>query len=218
MSNRRKIYGKGNIPGQWTGLRWEVLESSAWKATSFGARLLYISLLRRLSYNAFNNGKIFRSTREAAKEIGAGQRAVWMWFRELEHYGFIAMTDPGCIGPKGRAARWRLTDMAWGELDGRPVEATKDYLKWDGVLFERQSQKQKNGAQKTSGCRTKDVTSDVLTTSATPASDVLKTSERRPIISAQKTSNLVQPSPSAEREARLGNPEAGLNSLLGAAT
>jgi hypothetical protein len=127
MSNRRKIKDKGRIPGQWTALRWELLDSPAWKATSPGARLLYISLLRRLSYNALNNGKIFRSTREAAKEIGVAQRSVWMWFRELEHYGFIAMTSPGCIGPGGKAARWRITDMAWGVLAAsrsRPPKTT----------------------------------------------------------------------------------------------
>ena len=114
MSNRHKIRAKGHIPGQWTALRWELLDSLAWKVMSHGARLLYICLLRRLSYNAFNNGRIFRSTREAANEIGAGQRAVWIWFKELEHYGFIAMTDPGCIGPKGKAAHWRITRYGLG--------------------------------------------------------------------------------------------------------
>ena len=133
MSSRRKIKARGHIPGQWTGLRWEVLDSPAWKATSPGARWLYVCLLRRLSYNAFNNGKVFRSTREAAKEIAADHRSVWIWFKELEYYGFIVMTEPGSMGPIGRAPRWRITDMAWGELDGRPVEATKDYLRWDGT-------------------------------------------------------------------------------------
>ena len=65
-----------------------------------GARWLYVCLLRRLSYNAFNNGKVFRSTREAAREIGADHRSVWIWFKELEYYGFIAMTEPGSKGPK----------------------------------------------------------------------------------------------------------------------
>jgi hypothetical protein len=173
-----------------------------------GARWLYVSLLRRLSYNAFNNGKLFRSTREAAKEIGATQRAVWIWFKELEHYGFIVMTDPGCIGPKGRAARWRITDMAWGEMDGKPVEATKDYLHWDGVLFERKSQKlcssnakRENSEQKTSGCRTKDVTPDEQKTSPPPPTDEQKTSDGGAKITELKTSDLVQPSPPAKEEA-----------------
>ena len=71
MSRKRDIKASGRIPGQWVGVRWEVLDSPAWKAMSPGARLLYICLLRRLSYNNFNNGKIFRSTRDAAEEIGA---------------------------------------------------------------------------------------------------------------------------------------------------
>jgi hypothetical protein len=193
MSNRRKIKDKGRIPGQWTALRWELLDSPAWKATSPGARLLYISLLRRLSYNALNNGKIFRSTREAAKEIGVAQRSVWMWFRELEHYGFIAMTSPGCIGPGGKAARWRITDMAWGVLDGKPVEATKDYLHWDGVLFDR-PQKQKNDESNASGCSKKCVTPDAPNASAPLPSDAPNASEGEPIITAPNASNLVQPS------------------------
>src|ERR1700733_5077905 len=93
MSRRNK--DKGRIPGQWTALRWEVLDSAAWKQMSMGARLLYIALIRPLSYYNDNNGRIFLSTRRAADELGAGQRAVCFWFRELAHYGFIVQADPG---------------------------------------------------------------------------------------------------------------------------
>lgn len=199
MSNRRRIKASGHIPGQWTGLRWEVLDSPAWKATSPGARWLYVCLLRRLSYNAFNNGKVFRSTREAAREIGADHRSVWIWFKELEYYGFIAMTEPGSMGPKGRASRWRITDMAWGEMDGRPVEATKDYLKWGGALFERPSQKQKNGERNTTGRSTKYNTSVDQNTTAHPPPVDRNTTEGRPIIDESNTTNLGQPPVHAER-------------------
>src|SRR4029077_6503361 len=59
-----------------------------------------------------------------------------IWFRELEHYGFIVLTEPGT---SMRAARWRITDAGWGKLDSKGIEPTKEYLKWDGELFERRN-------------------------------------------------------------------------------
>jgi hypothetical protein len=120
MSNRHKIYGKGRIQGPFTQVRHEVLNSKAWKNMSLGARLLYIALLRRLSFTAHNNGKVFLATRKAADEIGASQRIVCIWFRELEHYGFTAKTEAGTLGPKSRATRWRITDMEWASSTESP--------------------------------------------------------------------------------------------------
>ena len=137
MSSRQKIYDKGKIEGAWTAVRHEVLDCRAWKQTSPGARLLYIALIRRLSFKAYNNGKVYLATRKAADGLGASQRIVWLWFKELEHYGFVEMTEPGAIGPKGRATRWRITDRGWGELDGKPIKATKDYLNWTGDKLQR---------------------------------------------------------------------------------
>jgi hypothetical protein len=202
MSNRQKIYGKGRIEGAWTAVRHEVLNSAAWKHTSPGARLLYIALLRNLSFRAYNNGKLFLATRRAADELGASQRIVCIWFRELEHYGFVEMTEPGSVGPKGRATRWRITDMNWGELDGKPIRSTKDYLQWTGELFERRPKKQKNGEQKYSARRPKVLTSDDQKYSATPATDDQKYSEGNHSDREQKYSDLAQPSPPREAEAR----------------
>jgi hypothetical protein len=139
MSNRNKIYSKGRIQGQFTAMRYEVMDSAAWRQMSMGARILYIALIKPLSFNADNNGKIFLSTRNAAKDLGANQESVCIWFRELEHYGFIVMTEPGTIGPKGKATHWRITDVGWGRLDGKSIEPTKDYLKWSGEVFDRAS-------------------------------------------------------------------------------
>ena len=197
MSSKRAIYGKGHIEGQWTGVRWEVLDSVAWKNMSLGARLLYIALLRNLSFKQYNNGKLFLATRNASKELGVSQRIVCVWFRELEHYGFIVTTEPGTIGPKGRATRWRLTDHCWGELDGKPITATKDYLKWDGVRFTGRSQKQKNGEQKYSPRVPKVLTHDDRKYSAPRSTDDRKCSEGKPSEREQKYSDLVQPSPAA---------------------
>jgi hypothetical protein len=195
MSNRHKVYRKGNVEGAFTMLRHELLNSVAWKHMSPGARLLYIALLRRLNYKADNNGKIFLATRKAAEELGASQRIVCIWFRELEHYGFVAMTEPGSVGPKGRATRWRITDMAWGELDGKPIRSTKDYLTWTGELFQRQSEKQKNGEQKYSDRRPKVLTTDDQKYSAPPPSDDQRYSEGRPPDRERKYSDIDLPSP-----------------------
>jgi hypothetical protein len=133
--SKQKHQGQISIPGRYVAVRHEILDALAWKVASFGARLLYIALHRRLIYKDNNNGKIFLSTREAAEEIGTRQKSIGILYRELEHYGFIVMTSAGHLGVegKGRAARWRLTDWRCGkDLDG-----TKDYLKCDGTLFEK---------------------------------------------------------------------------------
>jgi hypothetical protein len=137
MSNRRKIYGKFKIEGQFIGYRYEVQDSLAWKAMSYGARLLYLALLRRLTSKGYNNGKVYLATRKAAKQLGASQGQTCIWFRELEHYGFIVQTQHATLGPEGKSAHYRITDVGWGELDGKRIEATKDYLRWDGELFDR---------------------------------------------------------------------------------
>ena len=202
MSNKSKIYGKGRIEGPWTGVRYEVLDSAAWKRTSMGARLLYIALLRRLSFKAYNNGNIYLATRKAAEELGASQRIVCIWFRELEHYGFVEMTEQGSIGPRGRATRWRITDMEWGELDGKPIKATKDYLKRGREPFGRRNpdacltkNKRLNSEQKYSGRRPKVLTTDDQKYSAHPPSDDQKCSEGSPPDDEQKYSDLDIPSP-----------------------
>jgi hypothetical protein len=121
---------------QYTKYYSDISKTPAWKALNYGARLLYLELQRQFIETANNNGKIFLSTRDAADRLGASQRQVWTWYRELEHYGFIIQTHPATVGPYGRAGLWRLTDQAHGRLDGKPIEATKDYLKWDGTPFD----------------------------------------------------------------------------------
>jgi hypothetical protein len=110
------------------------LDTPAWKATTYGARALYIALKRFLNENIGNNGKIYRSDREAAEDLGTGSPgSVVRWFRELEHYGFIVKTAEGCLGVDGdgTAPHWRLTECA---CDGNAP--TRDFDKWDGVLFD----------------------------------------------------------------------------------
>jgi hypothetical protein len=193
MSTRNKVYSKGRIPGQWTAVRWEVMQSAAWKEMSMGARLLYIALIKHLSFTADNNGKVFLATRKAAKDIGASQRSVCTWFRELEHFGFIVLTEPASAM---RAARWRITDVGWGKLDGKSIEPTKDYLKWNGELFEREPQKRKGRAKKSS-LRGKKVLRGIDEKKYSTSSQVeeKKYSDGRHQVEEKKYSDIGQPSP-----------------------
>jgi hypothetical protein len=128
-----KSKDKGRLP-QFVPLIVETLKSPAWRATSHGARSLYVALKRRYSSNFKNNGKLFLATRDASEELGSGLEEIGNWFRELEHYGFIVQTTPGCLGVEGmgKAPHWRLTEV--GYMRDLP---TKDFMRWEGVKFKR---------------------------------------------------------------------------------
>jgi len=135
--NKRK--DKGRLP-PFVPVDVEVMSSPAWRVTSFGARWLYMHLKRRWSFKQRNNGRIFLSQRDAQEEMGCTHRdSISRWFRELQHYGFIVMTDPGGLGVdgKGKAPHWRLTEAEWsGGPNGNTwMLPTKDYLKWNGTRF-----------------------------------------------------------------------------------
>jgi hypothetical protein len=130
---------KGRLP-PFVPLGLEMMRSSAWRATSLGARWLYVHLKRRWSFKQRNNGRLFLSQRDAQEELGTSCRdSVSRWYRELQHYGFIVMTSPGSLGVdgQGKAPHWRLTEVeAPGGRNGDTwMLATKDYLKWDGTKF-----------------------------------------------------------------------------------
>jgi hypothetical protein len=118
----------------------ETLATPAWKAMSHGARSLYVALKLRYSSNFKNNGKLYLSQRDAIKEIGSGFEEIGNWFRELQHYGFAVMTQPGHLGVDGEglAPHWRLTEL--GYLNDPP---TRDFMKWDGTKFVRHQPRRK---------------------------------------------------------------------------
>jgi len=120
----------------------QVLDSAAWRAMSHGARSLYIALKRRYFPSRHNNGRIRLSQREAQKQLGAGFTQITRWYRELRYYGFIVMTEPGCLGieGKGKAPQWRLTEVAYmrgTSSKGSEDMPTMDFLKWNGVPFSK---------------------------------------------------------------------------------
>ena len=127
---------EGRLP-PFTPLLVSTMDSKAWRAMSHGAKVLYISLRRRVP-NGRN--RAFLSFRHAMAEIGSGQRNVGEWFRELQHYGFIVEATPGCLGieGKGKAPHWRLTELGQTSkagADGLFEPPTRDFLKWNGELF-----------------------------------------------------------------------------------
>ena len=66
MSKRRK---KGHLP-PFVPLIRTTLASPAWKQLSFGARSLYVVLRSYLRVDSLNNGRVFRSYRDAKASAG----------------------------------------------------------------------------------------------------------------------------------------------------
>jgi hypothetical protein len=110
----------------------DILDCPAWRAVSLGARVLYVALRRRYYHHNHNNGRIYLSQRDAAKEVGSHHNQIARWFGELQHFGFIVMMTPGFLGLEGRgkATRWRLTEL--GYMKDLP---TQDYKRWGGQPF-----------------------------------------------------------------------------------
>jgi len=129
----RRKQRKKHLPGPFVALIKATMETPAWRAMSFGARLLYAELRGCMRNDAKNNGKLFRSCRDAAKALGThSTRSIVRWYAELEHYGFIRKTGEGFLGADGRgiAARYRLT-----EYPHETNPPTRDFEKWTGELF-----------------------------------------------------------------------------------
>jgi hypothetical protein len=127
----KKEFRKNRLP-PFVPLLVDTLDQPAWRAMSHGAQVLYVALKRRYSPNFHNNGKIFLPQRMAAKELRSHHNQIARWFRELQHFGFIVLQTPGCLGVegKGQAPRWRLTEL--GYMKELP---TRDYARWDGMAF-----------------------------------------------------------------------------------
>jgi hypothetical protein len=114
----------------------DMLDAPACWALSHGAFRLYVALKREynLELSDRRNGRIYLSLRRAQQEIRSDRAQIARWYRELEHYGFIVMTTPGGLEGKGKAPRWRLTEL--GYMNDPP---TKDFLRWKGGKFRDQT-------------------------------------------------------------------------------
>jgi hypothetical protein len=134
--SKRQDNNKGRLP-PFVPLLLDTLKTPAWKATSHGARSLYVALKSRYRSDIHNNGRVYLAQRKAADEIGSKTEQVTRWFRELQHFGFIVMTEPGYLGVdgEGQAPRWRLTEI--GYMKDPP---TRDFLHWKGEPFVEKKQ------------------------------------------------------------------------------
>jgi hypothetical protein len=126
---------KGRIEGHFVPMLVDTMSAAAWRVMSPHARVLYVALKSRYGFKAKNNGRIYLSVRQGAKETGLNKNMIARSFRELNYYGFIVMMNPGCLGVEGRgkAPHWRLTEL--GYMTDPP---TRDFLRWDGELFHEQ--------------------------------------------------------------------------------
>jgi hypothetical protein len=132
----RKDRSRDKLP-PFVALFRETLATPAYRQLSFGARALFTALRMHCIRN---NGHVYLSQRDASKELGGTQRNdIANWFRELQYYGFIVQTEAASLGVdgKGKAPHWRITDMPVRNINGVELSAaTKDFLRWDGVVFE----------------------------------------------------------------------------------
>jgi hypothetical protein len=122
----------------------EMLDAPATTALSHGALRLYVALKRQYNpdHSDRRNGRVYLSQRRAHQEIRSDRAQIARWYRELQYYGFIVMTAPGCLGldGKGKAPRWRLTE--YGFMGDPP---TKDFLRWRGMKFRDQKNQPRQG-------------------------------------------------------------------------
>ncbi|SHK55092.1 hypothetical protein SAMN05444000_13813 [Shimia gijangensis] len=111
----------------------------AWKALGFPARDAYFNLqIRCFAETAQknpkvenNNGKIFRSPRKLAEDMGCNVKTAMSALADLQAKGWIVSTYLGCLGTDGRGetAHFRLTMLPTGA--GRTFKsATKEAEKW----------------------------------------------------------------------------------------
>jgi hypothetical protein len=124
-------HDKGRLP-PFVPLLKDTMATPAWRGMSHGARSLYVALKLRYSSNFNNNGRLFLSQRDAAEELNSHHNQIARWFRELQYFGFIVMTEGGCLGIEGsgRAPHWRLTEI--GYMKAPP---TRDFVRWNGNPF-----------------------------------------------------------------------------------
>jgi hypothetical protein len=137
---------KGRLP-PFVPLLLTTIDCRAWQATSHGAKWLYVTLKRK----ANSGPRAYISYRDAIKVLKCGRGKVREWFAELEHYGFIRLHTPGCLGVdgKGKAPHWRLTEKGQtskASPDGLFEPPPNDFLKWDGTLFDPKPYRVTHGA------------------------------------------------------------------------
>ena len=93
-----------------------ITQTPAWRELSPSARLLWIELRGQLRNDYSNNGKVYRSGRNAAKALNVNRSTILRSYSQLERYGFIRQTVGAHLGSEGHgfSAHYRFTDLAHG--------------------------------------------------------------------------------------------------------
>ena len=117
--------------------RWIASEKSlpSWRALSFSAREAYNHLRIRCFAESKklnnNNGEIFRSPRDLAKDMGCTAKVAMKSLADLEAKGWIVCTklhELGCHG-QGKTALFRLTMLQTGNAR-KLIPATREPVRW----------------------------------------------------------------------------------------
>lgn len=107
MGSYKKNKGRGKSQN-FVMLRYDILDSVAWKALSPNARCVWIEVMRR--YKGYNNGDIPLSCREAAEFCNIGKDTAARCFKELQDKGFIKIAMIAGFRNKQRySTRWVIT-------------------------------------------------------------------------------------------------------------
>ena len=128
-----------SIGGQFFPVLHSTMDTAAWRAMSHGARLLYLSLKRRVPRD---RNIAFLSYRQAQAELRSSRRKIGEWFKELQYYGFTILEQHGSLGVdgKGKSPHWRLTELGTTSKTsstGLPEPPTRDYQRWNGIRWKR---------------------------------------------------------------------------------
>jgi hypothetical protein len=141
--SRNRHKRSNEIGGRFVAIKESMLDTPAWRASSHGARSLYLALKRRYSWKLREND-VYASMRELAEELGSHHEQIARWFREEVHYGFLRQISPGSLGVegRGRSPHWRFTELGYkGDLP------TNDFLRWNGQRFKPKAKIESRGGK-----------------------------------------------------------------------
>jgi hypothetical protein len=86
MSRKRQ----GGRLSPFVPLNRDMMKTPAWQALSHGARSLFVAL--KWHYNKRIGNAVYKSTRDAAKELGSHKDRITRWYRELEYYALWTLS------------------------------------------------------------------------------------------------------------------------------
>jgi hypothetical protein len=108
---------------------WE-MESSAFRALSADATLVYLFMRKKLDFDCLNNGRVPFSLREAQETLHSGWHRAANALAELMHFGFIKPGKSERSITIRAASTWTLTAFPCGRN-----EPPKDFMQWSGKPF-----------------------------------------------------------------------------------